>query len=53
MKKLIRNHPEHLGTDFNLYSDDFIKQVQHKLNARSRKKLGFFSPAKLLFASLT
>ena len=41
------------GTDFKLYSDDFIKQVQHKLNSRPRKKLGFVSPAKLLFASLT
>lgn len=40
------------GTHFDQYTDDFIKHVQYKINARPRKKLGFWSPAKLFFASL-
>ena len=41
------------GSDFDLYSDVFIRQVQYKLNSRPRKKLNFITPANLFFASLT
>ncbi|KAA6341358.1 hypothetical protein EZS27_010814, partial [termite gut metagenome] len=40
------------GTDFNLYTDDFIKLVQNKINRRPRKKLGFQNPSKIFYASL-
>ena len=41
------------GTDFKIYSDGFIRQVQYKLNSRPRKKLNFSTPSNLFFASLT
>ena len=41
------------GTDLNLYSDEFIKLVQNKINKRPRKKLGFINPLKIFYASLT
>jgi transposase, IS30 family len=31
-------------TDFSLYSDEYVKTVQDKLNNRPRKKLGFLTP---------
>ena len=41
------------GSDFKIFSDDFISNVQHKINRRPRKKLNFVSPSYLFFASLT
>jgi IS30 family transposase len=40
------------STDFNLYSNDFIRLVQNKLNTRPREKLNFFTPSKIFYASL-
>ncbi|MDR1527194.1 MAG: IS30 family transposase [Dysgonamonadaceae bacterium] len=40
------------GTDFNLYSNDFIKLIQNKINRRPREKLAFQSPSKIFYASL-
>ncbi|GHU73279.1 hypothetical protein FACS189413_17480 [Bacteroidia bacterium] len=40
------------GSDFDLYSDEFIRLVQNKLNRRPRKKLLFQSPSKIFYASL-
>lgn len=41
--KLIRQYiPK--GTDFRLLSDDFIKNVQYKINRRPREKLNFSNP---------
>ncbi|KAA6320922.1 hypothetical protein EZS27_029365 [termite gut metagenome] len=40
------------GTDFNLYTDEFIKQVQNKINRRPREKLCFQTPSKIFYASL-
>jgi IS30 family transposase len=40
------------GSDFDLYSDDFIKLVQNKINRRPREKLAFQSPSKIFYASL-
>lgn len=31
-------------TDFSLYSDEYVKTIQDKLNNRPRKKLGFLTP---------
>lgn len=41
------------GTDFELYSDEFIRKVQHKINRRPREMLCFQSPSKIFYASLT
>jgi IS30 family transposase len=40
------------GTNFDLYTDDFIRLVQNKLNRRPREKLNFQSPSKIFYASL-
>jgi IS30 family transposase len=40
------------GANFNLYTDDFIKLVQNKINKRPREKLSFQSPSKIFYASL-
>jgi IS30 family transposase len=40
------------GTDFDLYSDDFIRLIQNKINKRPRKKLCFHTPSKKFYASL-
>jgi IS30 family transposase len=40
------------GTDFDLYSDDFIRLIQNKINKRPREKLFFQSPSKIFYASL-
>jgi IS30 family transposase len=40
------------GTDFKEYSNEFVKRVQHKINSRPRKKLGYHTPVKKIFASL-
>ena len=32
------------GTDFNLVTDQEIAQVEHILNSRGRKSLGYYSP---------
>jgi IS30 family transposase len=40
------------GTNFDLYSDDFIRLVQNKINRRPREKLFFQSPSKIFYASL-
>ncbi len=40
------------GTDFDLYSDDFIRLVQNKINKRPRKKLNYQTPSKIFYASL-
>jgi IS30 family transposase len=40
------------GSDFNDYSDDYIQQIQNKLNRRPRKKLGFRSPFEVFSLSL-
>lgn len=46
--KLIRQYiPK--GVDLNVFSDEFIKSVQYKLNRRPREKLDFSSPSKVFF----
>jgi IS30 family transposase len=40
------------GTDFDLYSDEFIRLIQNKINRRPREKLNFKSPSKIFYASL-
>lgn len=40
------------GTDLNLYSDEFIRLIQNKINKRPREKLFFQSPSKIFYASL-
>jgi IS30 family transposase len=40
------------GSDFDLYDDNFIKEVQYKINRRPREKLNFNSPLKVFFCSL-
>lgn len=40
------------GSDFDLYDDEFIMQIQRKINRRPRKNLGFLTPTKVFFASL-
>lgn len=48
MNKLIRQYiPK--GLDFNMITDDFIKQTQYKINRRPRLKLNFNSPCKIFF----
>lgn len=47
--KLIRQYiPK--GQDFNMITDDFIKQTQYKINRRPRLKLNFNSPYKIFFS---
>jgi IS30 family transposase len=41
------------GSDFDSYSDDFIRLTQNKINRRPRKKLYFQTPSKILYASLS
>ena len=46
--KLIRQYiPK--GTDFRELSDEFIKNVQYKINRRPREKLNFSTPKKEFF----
>jgi IS30 family transposase len=40
------------GTVFDLYSDDFIRLIQNKINKRPRKKLCFHTPSIFFYASL-
>jgi IS30 family transposase len=40
------------GADLEVYTDDFIKLVQNKINKRPREKLGFHTPSKIFYASL-
>jgi IS30 family transposase len=40
------------GSDFDLYSDEFIRLVQNKINRRHGEKLAFQSPSKIFYASL-
>lgn len=48
MNKLVRQYlPK--GLDFRDVSDDFIKQVQYKINRRPRERLGFSTPKKEFF----
>lgn len=49
--KLIRQYIVK-GSNFNLYSDNYIALIQNKLNQRPREKLNFKSPSKLFYASL-
>lgn len=49
--KLIRQYVIK-GTNFDLYDDKFIQQVQNKLNRRPREKLNFQTPSKIFYASL-
>lgn len=37
------------GSDFKYISDDFISDVQYKINRRPRKKLNFLSPKEVFF----
>ena len=49
--KLIRQYiPK--GTDFKELSENFIKEVQYKINRRPREKLNFDCPKRLFFALL-
>jgi IS30 family transposase len=41
------------STDFNLYSNEFIRLVQNKINKRPREKLNFRTPSKIFYASLS
>lgn len=46
--KLIRQYiPKQ--ADFNIFGDEYIKQVQHKINRRPRKNLGFETPKNVFF----
>lgn len=49
--KLIRQYVIK-GTNFDLYTDEFIKLVQNKINRRPREKLNFQTPSKIFYASL-
>jgi IS30 family transposase len=40
------------GANFDIYSDDFIRLVQNKINRRPREKLSFHTPSKIFYASL-
>jgi len=40
------------GSNFDLYDDNYINQIQNKLNRRPREKLNFFTPSKIFYASL-
>lgn len=40
------------GTNFDLYDDLCIKNIQHKINRRPREKLAFDTPVKRFFAYL-
>jgi IS30 family transposase len=40
------------GTDFDNYTDDYIKLIQKKINRRPRETIGFKSPAELFFLYL-
>lgn len=40
------------GVDFDNYTEEQIKQIQYKINARPRKKLGFKSPVQTFFIHL-
>ena len=46
--KLIRQYITK-GTDFRELSDEFIKEVQYKINRRPREKLYFSTPKKIFF----
>ncbi len=49
--KLIRQYiPK--GTDFSSLTDAFIRKIQHKINRRPRKKLGFLSPKEFFFRQI-
>jgi len=49
--KLIRQYiPK--KQSFENYNDQYIKEVQYKINRRPREKLGFLSPKEVFFASL-
>ena len=49
--KLIRQYiPK--GTDFSNLTDAFIRNVQHKINRRPRKKLNFHSPKSVFFRQI-
>lgn len=51
VNKLIRQYiPK--GTDFSHLSDAFIRRVQHKINRRPRKKLGFDTPKNVFFRQI-
>jgi IS30 family transposase len=41
------------NADFDLYSDEFIKRIQNKINRRPREKLKFRTPSKIFHASLS
>jgi IS30 family transposase len=41
------------STDFNLYSDEFIKRIQNKINRRPKERLKFRAPSKIFYASLS
>ena len=49
--KLIRQYVPKKQS-FENYNDQYIKEVQYKINRRPREKLGFLSPKELFFASL-
>lgn len=40
------------GSCFDCYTDEQIKQIQYKINARPRKKLGFKAPVQTFFVPL-
>jgi IS30 family transposase len=40
------------STNFNLYSNDFIRPVQNKINRRAGEKPNFMSPSKIFYISL-
>ena len=46
--KLIRQYiPK--GSDFRMLSEEFIREVQYKINRRPREKLNFSTPKKEFF----
>ncbi|MDR2144849.1 MAG: hypothetical protein LBE91_00110, partial [Tannerella sp.] len=49
--KLVRQYVPK-KTNFNMINNQFIKQIQYKLNNRPRAKLNFYSPKEIFFLSL-
>ena len=41
------------GVRFSNFTDEQVKQIQYKINARPRKKLGFLTPVQLFYRTLS
>ncbi|ERT58876.1 hypothetical protein HMPREF1254_1537 [Prevotella sp. BV3P1] len=50
--KLYRQYIPKKKSDFKDFKDNQIKEYQHKINARPRKKLGFRTPLETFYLNL-